>query len=568
MFKLKDGREVSLSELDALRMAGDVTLADGTVLARQIPASVVSLFGTKPAPETRGAASPEPTKAPLVENADDLARRQKELARTERQGQIENFIDLGEKAGVLSKNHANAYRMDTRDIEEIRKEIHAKILAGAPSDENKPVVGARGGNGPGTITVGDDKAVTSLREAIPHAILMRCGALADNGISRLTGKEFRDVDGTPIKVHERANGLRGLSIVDMAREYSEAHGVSTRGKSPKEILVDVMGNNQRSVLNTSGSFSTLLENAMHRLLYISYEGQPTTWQEFCDVIPAKDLRSHPLYKKGVFGSLARVGDGGEVQAATYPDGKKEVIQPAEFSRTFALTEKMLINDDLGAFSNIVSEMGSAAAFTVEDWVYYTLLSNPTLLETGGALFNGTATTTSGGHNNLTTGANAPSETTYQVMIAKMSKQVAPNGSGLGKGRVLNLMPTIALGPTEVSATLAKLYKDQYKLGGTNNESNAYQGLARPVVNARLALGVTVDVEGGVPLTAAGSTTAYYLLCSPGVLPTIAVAFLNGSQTPDFAEDRPIDVLGRVYRVTHRFGVAAADFRGAQKHNGA
>ena len=39
------------------------------------------------------------------------------------------------------------------------------------------------------------------------------------------------LDGTPLKVHERANSLRGLSLVDMAREYSEAHGVSTRGST-------------------------------------------------------------------------------------------------------------------------------------------------------------------------------------------------------------------------------------------------------------------------------------------------------------------------------------------------
>jgi len=190
------------------------------------------------------------------------------------------------------------------------------------------------------------------------------------------------------------------------------------------------------------------------------------------------------------------------------------------------------------------------------------------VETGGALFNGTAITTATGHNNLTTGANAPSETTYNTMITKMAKQVAPSGGAVGTGRILNIMPTIALVPPELATTVSKLYRDTVKIGGTNGESNPYNGLARPVVNARLSQSsLSVPIEGGKFLSAAGSTTAYYLLADPRVLPTLALAFLDG-EAPEFMEAAPIDVLGRQYRTTLRFGVAAADYRGAQKHNGA
>ena len=557
--KLKDGRELTLAEIEAERRSGkDVVLENGDIL----PALETRAATPPPVPGNAPGNASERSGVIVVDRIADEARRKRE----EREAEIKRFVANGKRAGVLTDIDAEAYELDDRSADDIRKEILGKINERKGNAADAVVIGATRGNTPGQmpITVGQNRDIESMAAAIPQSLLMRFGTIDRGG--RCNGKPLV-LRGKELKVHERAESLSGFTIVELAREFLEAHGLNCRGKNKREIMVMAMGTNGRAA-NTAASFATLLENALNQVLYIGYETAPTTWREFCGVIPANDLRAHPLYKKGVFGQFARVGDGGEVAAGSYPDGKKESLQPDSFARTFSLTEDAIINDRLGAFANIIGDMGQAAAFTVEDWVYYRILKNATMTETGGALFNSTAITTATGHNNLTTGAITDYTAASQTMTQKMAKQVAPDGTGTGKGRYLNLTAALGLFPPELAFTGKKMFADTVKLGGTNGESNPMQGLARPIVNGRLSGGVTVSLEGGTSDTANGSATAFYYLCDPRIMPLITVAFLDGDEAPEFMEAQPIDILGRQYRGVLRFGVAASEWRAGQKHAGA
>jgi hypothetical protein len=66
-----------------------------------------------------------------------------------------------------------------------------------------------------------------------------------------------------------------------------------------------------------------------------------------------------------------------------------------------------------------------------------------------------------------------------------------------------------------------------------------------------------------------STTAFYLLNSPGYLPTTVVSFLNGVETPTVeSADADFSTLGIQFRGYHDFGVNKAEYLGGVKSKGA
>ncbi len=66
-----------------------------------------------------------------------------------------------------------------------------------------------------------------------------------------------------------------------------------------------------------------------------------------------------------------------------------------------------------------------------------------------------------------------------------------------------------------------------------------------------------------------STTAWYLLADPMVLPVIEVVFLNGQENPTVQTGMPnFDTLGIQMRGWNDAGVASQNFRGGVKNAGA
>lgn len=585
-FKLKDGREVSLAELENMRLHGDVELADGTILSRSIPASVVEFVGRSvslPATGTDGQPTqrnnpnrtPKKTAAvvPVAPDEDDEQDERSvpeedrlcDIAERKRRGEIRNFIAAGRRSDPEAFPEGCEGRFLFREDDkgnllpsaDIRREVNRVLNARRKDDTDTSVVGD-GQNKRGGATAGADLNVESLTRAIEGSILMRAGVIDQGGKSRRTGKPL-SIEGVEYKPHERSASLIELGFADTARMWLEAHGHRCSGMTRREIMIAAMANDlsKRAAFQTTANYSVFLENTMHKMLFDAYDAAETTWREIAGVMSVNDLRAHGLYKTTGFDNLALIGESGEVPAMAYPDSKKESLTAGEYAGTFRLTERILINDDLGAFTQILKGMGDAAALTVEDWVYYTIMSNPTMNEDSTAFFDEST------HANYLTEVGPPSETTYNTAFASMRKK-----TGLS-GRILNLRPAIGLFPASMERTATKLYVDGVTAGATNEEKNMFQGIVKPIINARLDLGVSVKdetAEDGVR-TATGSSVAWYLGCDPRSKPGFKVGFLDGKETPEFREDMPIGILGREYQAALRFGVAAAEWRFWFKHKG-
>lgn len=532
-FKLKDGRELTLAEIDAERTAGkDVVLEDGTVLKafeNRAAAAAATLVVPAAAPA-----------AAVVEIDADKERKSGADAEFERQSEIRQY---GVMAGL------DAAEIEKAIAEREAADAFRKRALKAFSERNKPVQGVT--------RAGADHNIETLAPAVSDAILLRCGIVNDKGVAR--GAAGRDGEGDgndhAVKVHDRAREFRGLSLREMGRVFLHAAGVRAVGLTDDQLLRALAG--QRSAMNTTGDFTTALENTMNKIMAITYNVTPSSWRRIARVTSANDLRQHNLYKDGTsFEDFVQVPESGELPHGKKGDVLKELLTPYTFGRQFAFTDDIIINDDMGFFSRIPADIGAAAQRTVNRHAWYPILANATLNEDSTALFDSST------HGNLTTGGSSPpSKTTLDTMFGKALVQTNQSGESIV------VTPTILAVPPALRSTTLQLLNSEYVPGANNNERNIYAGNLEPLIEPLLQLGVTIKNADGSSSTASGSSTAYFLFSSPSDLPVVWVMFY-GSDVPTLRSDRPVGILGTRYDASIRFGKTAFEFRGTQKHTGA
>jgi ATP-dependent protease ClpP protease subunit len=402
---------------------------------------------------------------------------------------------------------------------------------------------------------GESNQIRSIVDAIPHALAIRAGAIRADGspVKRVHNGVAAQPEAaphlaTPIVLAPRAAELSGLSLVEMLRVYIHACGGNTIGKRPQEILQMASRASFRAAgYNTTADFPVLLENALNKVLAIRYATAPATWRAISRVIPANDLRPHLLNKQSGVSRLGVVNEAGEVRTRNLPDSRKETLTPQEFGGIVSLTDAMMINDDLNALSDMANMLADAAAFTVNERVWYRILKNATMLEDSVALYDA-------GHNN------ALSSTVVEVTTAVLNqiygallRQVDRAGRPIYAGQ-----PAVVAVPGALAGSLLTLVNSEFAAGGTNNVRNIWQNVI-PVIEPLLSIGASYEDETGAVDTAAGSAEIVYGFADPANLATVAVAFY-GSEAPEITEAREIGVLGTQFRAVLRFDSAVQEWR--------
>jgi hypothetical protein len=348
------------------------------------------------------------------------------------------------------------------------------------------------------------------------------------------------VDGKPIDLN--GNEFRGATLLDIAVDCLTRAGEPVRGFDRMEIA-------KRAITHSTSDFPVLLGNVFNKVLLNAYGIIPDTWRLFCKVGSVSDFRQALRYRAGTFGDLAVIPEGGEYTYGTIPDGEKNPIQAKTYGKMFSVTRQLLINDDLGALTDILGLMGRGAARTLEKAVYSLIGQNsgngPTMAD-GGVLFNSTAVTSAGGHANLlASGGTAPTIAAISAMQQAMMTQ------SYG-GDYIDVPPTIFLGPVDLAAIAQDLNDSQYDPADNKfQKPNRVRGLFKTIVGTPRLTG-----------------TKWYMFADPNVEPVLEVDFLNGQQTPYTEQREGWNVDGIEYKIRHDFGVAAVGFRGARANPGA
>ncbi|MEJ5080835.1 prohead protease/major capsid protein fusion protein [Ochrobactrum sp. MYb379] len=326
--------------------------------------------------------------------------------------------------------------------------------------------------------------------------------------------------------HKPQNDSRefiGLSLGELARRSLDATGVATRGLSTGEVIT--------RALHSTSDFGHVISQTGQTVLAASYAAVPSGIKAIARQTSARDFRLKTTARLSGFSDLEAVNESGEFKRGTFAEGA-EGYKIATFGKVFAMTRQMLVNDDLGAFADVSRELGLSAARLEADVLAKLVNGNP-LMSDGKPVFHAD-------HKNLGAGA-ALSEASLSAARLAMARQV-----GLA-GELIDVTPVfLVVAPEQLTAAEKILAAIQ----PANSENvNPFAGKLQLVVDRRLTAG------------------AWYLVASPGLVPSLEYAYLEGAAGPQFDTRLGFDVDGVEVKVRVDFGAGWTDHRGWYKNPG-
>lgn len=465
---------------------------------------------TTETPPAAPAQTPAPPPAPSAEpaerrSAEPPAVDTEAIAARAREAERERVGTIYALAGRLGLERAFADDIVKRgiDLDQARREILDKVAAGAEQTRTFPHVSVPLG--------GRDERITR-RDAVANALLHRYSP-------------------TLFALAEPAREYRGMSLLELAREFLASSGVNVRGLSRDEIAT-------RSLQSTS-DFPEVLAAVTNKTLRQAYETYPRTFTPFCRQVLATDFKAMNRVQIGEAPQLLKVNESGEFKRGAIAESK-ESYRIETYGRVVGITRQVLINDDLDAFTRIPAMYGTAIATLESDVVWGVITANAAMAD-GVALFHAT-------HKNLASSGVAPSVTAIGDARAAMAKQ-----TGLDKKTVLNVRPAFLIVPAAL-------------------ELAAEQLIAQNLVPAKTGDVVPQSIRTLTPISEprldTASATAWYLAASPAQIDTVEYAYLEGQQGAYIETRNGFDVDGVEIKCRLDFGAKAIDWRGLYKNAGA
>ena len=338
----------------------------------------------------------------------------------------------------------------------------------------------------------------------------------------------------------RFAGVRGFTSIREA--YARVTGdASVSGISERSQVGNIRVSEAAPITRiteadtTTASFSYLLGTSMNKRLLKDYAAWPAEWMHFASIVPIKDFKQQSRVRLGAFGSLPVVAEDTAYSAITLTDTAATYV-PQKRGNLVTVSREVIVNDDLQAIKQIPTKLAVAAAYTLAEFVYGFLSSNPNIYD-GSALF------TSGvPHNNL--GASALSTGAMQSGVTAMREQTNFAGKRIG------LRPRFLVVPPELEWSAMVMTKSAGVPGTNNNDINPMMGYVTPIVSPQLA-----------------NTTQWFLIADPLMVDTVEIGFVGGQVNPAlFIQDQPLfglnftqDVIS--YKIRHEYGGAVVDYRG-------
>jgi len=352
-----------------------------------------------------------------------------------------------------------------------------------------------------------------------------------------------DAFGIPPERQAAAREFGGLRLQGLARAVLGRSG-QRAPDNPDRLFATAV---------TTNTFGYVLSTIMGRSLARGYQEFTSTLRLWAGEREAPDFRTRTDVRMGEFAAPEKINDGGELPHDTIGDSA-ETYNAETYGKTFTLTRKTWINDDLGALRDWPRKLGRAMARNIDQIGYDLLVSaagvGPTMGEDSLALFDTTRATP-----NYQTGAGTVLGDTGLADGKKLMRK-------LKHGDVfINVIPRILLVPPELEHTAMKLVQSQELMIGSDSSAtvfptkNVHQGTLAPVVEPRLS-------------AATNGTTAWYLIADPLQAESLVVVYLSGNRNPVIEQVNPVGILGLGWRAYHDVGVAFVDWRGIVRSKGA
>ena len=395
------------------------------------------------------------------------------------------------------------YIEDGRSVEEVSNIITDMLELGKDST---PVAGD-------AVVTRDQSEAT--REGMTNALLARLGKIK----------------------RDPQNEFNGLTLMEMANESMRRAGQSVTGNKRDRVGA--------AFTHSSSDFPSVVQDIARRTLITAYNEREESFEQFTSTGTLTDFRTSERVGMNEFGKLDRRPEGSEYKHKTLSD-YKEVISLDTYGNKFGITREAIINDDLGAFTDIPQRMGRMARRTVAAKVFDVFSDNPTMAD-GVALFHAS-------HSNLAATGAALSTASVDAALSAMALNKGRDADNPDR-QPLNIVPDILLVPMALRSKAITVMEAEFKVHAgatdTNRDPNIVRNAMRVIADPRL---------DGI------STTAWYLIASD--MAPIERAYLDGEQEPYLESTQGWDIDGTEFKIRLDLGVAAMEFASIYKQPGA
>jgi hypothetical protein len=293
--------------------------------------------------------------------------------------------------------------------------------------------------------------------------------------------------------------------------------------------------------HTTSDFPLLLSAAANKMLLAAYQPAAPSYRQIFLRRDFRDFKPHRHLRVGDFPTLMPLMENGEIQAGTMSESQ-EIVLLQTFARRIRVTRPMLVNDDLGAFTDFAAAIGRRVA-DFENATAYALLNQangdgPTLTNGPAAVFG-----TAAARLNKAAAGSALDISNLANGRAAILRQKTLDGLPISVGNAMKLLvgPSLELPARQLTVSV----------GATQiSHANIYAGFVQPLV------------EPLIP------NNRWYLFADPPTAPVYVYGYLNGAEGPQVTTGPVSGVDGVEVSVIFDFGVGAIDWRGAWFNPGA
>lgn len=301
--------------------------------------------------------------------------------------------------------------------------------------------------------------------------------------------------------------------------------------------------NGKNPVAASGGFSTIGALAiLNNVLNKTFRERWTNFNSVIDKISQsntnKDLRKGYFVDYDIQGNLQETGQDGEIKSVTLTS-PEIATQVLEWTMSLTLTERMLINDDLGAFARIPKKLARKIRIHREKMAFKKLEDN-------------LSTFCTSARGNVLTSANALNIAGYNAAAAAL-RLMETDGSTADDPEFTDAEGKFVLVPPALLPTAETLYRDTkcdlIGLGG-DPQTNPHVGRYLPISSPYWSSAFNSQTD-----------TQWAMFADPEESAALIVSHLAGQETPRI-EQNPTqpNTLGFSWRAVHREGYDLGDYR--------
>lgn len=332
----------------------------------------------------------------------------------------------------------------------------------------------------------------------------------------------------------RRNGYDAMGTRDVAPLLRAAF-------APPPVMFQASGISTLSLPN-------ILSTVANRFFRTGFNSVESTWRSIAAIRPVKDFRAVTSYSLTGDFTYIEVAPDGQLKHATAGE-TGYTNQAKTYGRMFAIDRRDIINDDLGALTDVPKKLGRGGALKFNLVFWTTFMNNASFFVAG--------------NNNYLVGV-TPDTNDSRLNVEGLTRaetaflnQTDPDGAPFAA------TPKILLVPNALTVPAASLMRDtELRTTTANTTATTGNPHAGKFEVARSSYLSNSSITGN-------SAVAWYLLADPNDVPVVEAAFLNGNETPTVEQaDADFNQLGIQMRGYHDFGVSLQEPRGAIKSKGA